>query len=754
MKKLKEKRKINIKKVILIISLLICALFGVAFGFVTVIYNKYDLDIEQLTSINNGIKVYSANGVDTSLYNTNRSIVEINSIPQHVKNAFVATEDKRFYSHNGYDLKRIFKAGFVNLLSQSKSQGASTISQQLIKNAMLTNEKTYTRKIKEIILAIKIEKKFSKDEILEMYLNTIYFGSNAYGIENASRIYFNKSAQNLTLNEACCLAAIIKSPSYYSPINNYDNATERKNLVAKLMFDENYITEQEYISVKNSEIELSDKYEIDHSYEKEAIFEACKLLNLSERELINKNYQIITFKNDELQKAVINSNNEILNKSEKSTNSQLDSLSVVLNNDSQVLAYYSNSKYDLHNLRRQPASTLKPIAVYLPCFQHNILSPASLILDEEINYNGYSPLNADKKFHGQVSVRNAIANSLNIPAVKSLDYLGLKKAKNTLEDFNINISNSDLNLSLALGSVKNGVNMMDLVNAYSTLANMGTYKPYTFIKEILDGNGKVIYSYEKYQEEIAKKEDCFLLTTALKDTAEYGTAKRLSELNIPIASKTGTASNSSGNTDLYNISYTSEHTILTWMANIKDNKLSSDLHSSNQPTEIVKEICAYLYSNHKPSDFVVPTGIEKCAYDIVELETENKFIKPTFSTERYIAYDYFKTNNKPLENSTNKVDLKVELSKSGATISFNAKRNLKYEIVRKDNDGEKILETIKEKNGDIIFNDYNIFKYSEIEYFIKSNNETISNSQIIKPNDYLINQLNNEISSSKKKWYV
>ena len=273
------------------------------------------------------------------------------------------------------------------MVNKSKSQGASTISQQLIKNALLTNEKTYSRKIKEIVLSVKMEKKFNKDEILQMYLNTIYFGSNAYGIENASKTYFNKSAKDLNINEACCLAGIIKSPALYSPKYNYKNAVTRKNLVASLLYKEQKITFEEYQQVLNSPITITNNNSFDFSYEEEAIYEACFLLNITERELLNKQYKIITFKDKNLQNEVVKINKEVINNAEINTNSSLDSLSVVANNEGHVLAYYANSNYNLHKLRRQPASTLKPLAVYLPCISHNILTPATQILDEPINYD-------------------------------------------------------------------------------------------------------------------------------------------------------------------------------------------------------------------------------------------------------------------------------------------------------------------------------------------------------------------------------
>ena len=749
--------KSKAKKFILVLSIMISCLFLSVVGFISFVYHKYDLDIGKLTSLNNGIKVYSASGNDSTLYNTNRSIVDIDELPEHVKNAFISIEDKNFYKHNGYDLKRIAKALFVNATTKSKSQGASTISQQLVKNALLSNEKTYSRKIQEVVLAIKMEKQFSKDDILEMYLNTIYFGSNAYGIENASKIYFNKSAKDLSLNEACCLAGLIKSPAYYSPKTHYENSIERKNLVAKRMLATKNIDKIEYESVLNSQIILNNDEKLDNSYEKEAIFEACNLLNIKERDLINKKYQIITFKQDEIQNEVAVINNEIIENAEQSTNSSLDSLSVVANNEGHVLAYYANSNYNLHNLTRQPASTLKPFAVYLPCFEHNILSPASKILDEPINYSGFTPQNADKTFHGYVSTRFALSHSLNIPAVKALDYLGVKKAKESLSNAGINISNSDLNLSLALGAVKNGVKLLDLLSAYTVLTNQGNLAPLCFVDKILDEHGNIIYSHEKYLSNVFDAGSCFMVNDILKDCAKSGTAKRLASLEIPIASKTGTASNSQGNTDLYNIAYTTEHTILTWIADIDQNSLPSTLLSSSQPTDINKNICSYLYRHHKPYDFNQPENVVKLPYDLIEYESKHIILQPNHDIERYTDYDYFKIDNIPKYAGDNILDLnlKVGVTKMGAIISFDAKKCCKYNILKQTNKGKSVITTIKDQTGLININDKDIFIYDYIEYSIEDEQgNLISKSVKIKPQDYLINLLNNEIISSKKKWLV
>lgn len=749
-----HKPKNKFKYFVLITAILVVVIltsFFVTFG---ILYNKYQLNINKLTSLNNGIKVYSYSGEDTTLYNTNRSIIEIETLPDYVVQAFVDVEDKRFYKHNGYDLKRILKAGVVNVKNGSKSQGASTITQQLIKNALLNNNKTYSRKIQEIILAIKLEKKFDKNEIMEMYLNTIYFGSNAYGIENASKIYFNKSAKDLTLNEACCLAGIIKSPAKYSPKNNLDNCVCRKNLVASLMLENKHITKDEYEKIINETIEIDYDSCLDHSYEEEAIYEACKLLNITERELINKNYQIVTFKDNNLQKQVIEINDSVINKSKTDFNSDLDSLSIVVNNKNQVQAYYVNSNYNLHNMKRQPASLIKPLAVYVPAILHNILTPADKILDEEINYSGFSPNNADNKFYGYISAREALAKSLNVPSVKILDCLGVKKAQQSLENFNIHINKEDLNLALALGAIKNGVSVFDLITAYSTLANLGTYRQLCFVDKILDEDNNVIYSYEDYAEQVADSDSCFIVTDMLKQTATTGTASRLDSLNLPIASKTGTAGGDF-NTDLYNVCYTTKHTMLTWIANVKTNKLPNGMHSSNQPTEINKQICASLYPNGV-DDFSIPKNVVKLPYDLIEYDTNNRVVKPNHNIDRYIAYDYFKIDNPPKEIDSNKNTLlNVVVADNGAKISFKTSKNMEYNLYKRCGKTKILVSTIKENSDEFCYLDNQIFEYDEVEYFIEDGyGSCISEVCKIMPKDYLINKLNNEIYSGKRKWYI
>ena len=742
-------KKSKFNRVLLVLALVICFMFFSIVLALTFFYNRYSLDISKLTSVNNGIMVYSSSGVNNTLYNTNRSIIEIETLPDYVKDAFIDIEDKRFYSHNGFDLKRIAKSAFVNVLDKSKSQGASTISQQLIKNALLSNEKTYSRKLKEIILSIKMEKKFTKDEILEMYLNTIYFGANAYGIENASKIYFNKSAKDLTINEACCLAGIIKSPATYSPKINYSKSISRKNLVANKMFSNGNISKEDYEMIINSPIVLANNVLLDHSYEEEAIYEACQLLNISERELINKQYKILTFKQDDLQEYIIETHKNILSE-------DFDSLSVVANNKGQVKAYYAKSNYNLHDLRRQPASLLKPLAVYLPCLTHNILTPATQILDEPINYSGFSPHNADKQYHGYVTTRDAISQSLNVPAVKALDYLGIKKSKEMLINLGINLDASDFNLSLALGATKKGVKLLDLLAAYTSIANLGKYYHISFVDKILDENNNIIYEYEEFPQIVADNDACFMLTDMLKDCAKTGTAKRLAELNLPLASKTGTTSNGFGNTDLYNVSYTTQHTMLSWVANLKNTILPNGMLSSSEPTDINKHICSYLYSNKDLKDFNQPENVVKMPYDNAELASNHVLVTPKHNIERYINYDYFKADFPPKNiDFIDEINLEAYITRKGIELTFEPKKHLSYKLFKQTKDNLSSIQEISNTCDQVRVCDGNVFNHEEIEYYITDENGKII-SQIVKlrPKDYLINQLNNEIISSKKKWLV
>ena len=360
-------------------------------GFYFYVTNSSNLDKSKLNSASpSTIEIYDKN--NNLIRPKNENLISISKIKKHTKDAFISAEDKRFYSHNGIDFIRIGGAIISNLKSRSFSEGASTISQQLIKNTQLSSEKTITRKLKEIKMTKQLEKSFSKDEILEFYLNNIYFGNGCYGIENASNHYFNKSAENLSIEESALLAGTINAPSLYDIESNFEKANNRKNLILKLMKSYGKISENQYNEAVSSEIKLNIQKQSNSNFlYNEILKEASQKLDISEEKLKNNNYKIYTYIDLNLQNKI----KEIIKSNYSNLDCNPNIASIVTDNKSNgIIAIVGNKK--TFETKRQPGSIIKPILVYAPAFENNTISPATKIVDEKVNIGGYSPENADK----------------------------------------------------------------------------------------------------------------------------------------------------------------------------------------------------------------------------------------------------------------------------------------------------------------------------------------------------------------------
>ena len=446
----------------------------------------------------NTSKIESSKSSSLKIYDINKNLIlsdsekhiSINELSTHTKNAFISAEDKRFFSHKGIDYIRIGGALVSNLKSKSFSEGASTISQQLIKNTLLSTEKTINRKLKEFKLARELEKQYSKNEILEFYLNNIYFGNGNYGIENASNYYFGKSASKLTLAESALLAGTINAPSIYNIQNNTDKALKRRDLILKLMKNQNKISDEELKNALTESVTLNNsKTQNTNQIFKEIIEESCNILNIDENELKNTNLEIYTnfdinFTNS-IDSTIENNYPEI---------SKYDISGLIIDNKSKsVLSTFGNTK--LINNKQQPGSIIKPILVYAPAFENNIISSETKLLDEEINISGYSPKNADNKYHGYVSAKECLKNSYNIPAVKLLNEIGIQNAINFAKKLNLTFSEKDNHLALSLGGFHEGTTLKQLADAYSTFATSGNFSESKYITKIAKNN-KTIYNKE------------------------------------------------------------------------------------------------------------------------------------------------------------------------------------------------------------------------------------------------------------------
>ncbi len=725
--------------------------FGV--GLVTKYNSEISFDKEKLTSCTTKLNIYDNdnNLINYASINGNK-VVSLESLPDYVAKSFISIEDKKFYEHNGLNYKRMVKALITNITSKSIKQGASTISQQLIKNTHLSNEKTFERKIKEILLTDKLEKTCSKDEILETYLNVIYFGNSAYGIEDASLTYFNKPASELSIAESAGLAGIIKSPQYYSPVYNFENFNERKKLVLKNMLKDGYISKDQYETALNEKIKINlNTIKNKLVFENAVIKEACEILKCSEKDIATMGLKIYTTLKCDVQSSLTNT---ILNKNYYQPNRNgftPDSCMICLNSKTgAVEGFYGNGNFNFSTFLRQPGSAIKPILVYAPAFESNIISPLTKIDNSEINIQGYCPQNIGGHNKEFVSVIESLSASLNIPAVKVLDYVGIDKASNFAKKNGIILSKQDNNLNIALGGFTDGINIVDLAGSYTAFANSGYYsKPY-FIEKITTINNREIYSHKQNSVKTMREDTAYLMTDILKKATKNGTSKRLKDLNFDIAGKTGTVgvSGTNYNTDAWSIAYTTDHIVCSWLGN-GDGKNESTLEGNNNggtfATSMVKQVFDEITLNKTPENFKMPESVIELEIDSIQYEKFNKIVPTKNLKECYVMTGLFSKYNLPQENiSDYQTNFKAYLENFETKISFNAYPNYEYILYRVENGKRIKLKTYSNLYKEITETDRNFLTdtdfYYELEY--KKENNIITEST---DNFYVL--------SEQKKWF-
>lgn len=488
-----------------------------------------------------------------------RTLVAFKDIPDTVKYATISLEDQDFYTHHGIKITSIIRAGLKDVVVGGKSQGGSTITQQFIKKALLSDEKTITRKIKEVILALEIEQKFSKDEILGMYLNEIPYGSNAYGIEAASQTFFNKSARDLTLDEAALLASLPQAPSFYSPFGSHtDELKWRQEAALRKMMELGYITKEQAEAAK--QVDVLAKI----SPRQENI--AAPHFVMYIKEYLEKKYgdqvveqgglKVITTldwdKQQAAEKAVRDGAEK--NKAQNASNAALVAMDP---KTGQILAMVGSKDYFDKSIDgnvnvalrdRQPGSSFKPY-VYLTAFTEGY-TPETLLYDVPTNFSTdsgkeYTPQNYDGKFHGPLQMKNALAMSLNIPAVKTLYLSGVNSAINLAKKLGISGLNQPdrYGLSLVLGGGE--VTLLDHVNAYSSLATGGIHHDKAAILKVLDKEGKTLEEYKQSKGERVVEEKYVAMLDHVMSTNEYrapvfGDNNPFKFTDRPVAAKTGT----------------------------------------------------------------------------------------------------------------------------------------------------------------------------------------------------------------------
>ena len=566
-----------------------------------------------------------------------RQSVRYRDIPKKTVQAFVDTEDKRFFSHHGFDLKRIAKAAYNNFRAHAFKQGASTISQQLIKNTHLSQEKTLTRKFKEWKLTRALEKKYSKEEILEKYLNVIYFGHNCFGLEAASRFYFGKSTQELDLADSAILAGLVKSPNNYSPFKNPENCLKRKKSVLNAMLKNGSITTEELQKALQKPLPVASAHKKRFDYA-HAVFDELSALAEANGFTVGGEIEIYTYADPHLQAYL-----------EELSSGYVDSDQIMVVLDTQTNGF-KGFVSSVGNIPRLPGSLLKPLLVYAPALEENVISPATPLLDEKINYNGYSPRNYDGTYHGYVSARESLAKSYNVPAVKLLESVGVQKAAGYLERLSLPVDKEDYSLALALGGMKNGYTFKELISAYATFPNGGSFSSGSFISQIRI-NGVEVYRRTLENKRVFSKETSYLLTDMLKTTAKTGTAKKLRALPFEVAAKTGTVGTNNGNTDAYALSYTTRDVVGVWLGN--DDNTFIECTGGGVPCNYLFSVNEYLNTRYqekgkKIENFSVPEKIVRVALDKQSYyDTHTMLLADAISPVEYTFTELFKKDALP-----------------------------------------------------------------------------------------------------------
>ena len=579
------------------------------------------------------ITYYDKYGNDLFQEREKNDYVELNNISNYVKNSIVSIEDKNFYNHKGFDYLRIAKAMLVNLKSKKLKEGASTISQQYIKNLYLTFDKTWERKIQEALLTLELETHYSKNEILEGYLKTIDFGAGNYGIKEASKYYFNKEPKNLSLAEASIIVGIPKNPSYYNPITNYENAKERQKNVLISMVKNKYISKDEMneaineplnFYAKNDKVELSSIY-----YYRDAVLkELSNIKEIPSSLLDMEGLKIYTNLDKDVQKNLENN----IDKEMKNSSLQVASVVITPSNGKIVALIggkeYSKSQYNrAYSSKRQVGSTIKPFLYYSAL--ENGFTPSSTFLSERTTFNlgdtMYSPKNAGNIYANKnISMLTAIAYSDNIYAMKTHLFLGTDSLSKITKKVGIKTEVKE-NASSALGTTE--INMIDYSNGFITLANEGKHETPHLIEKITDNNGKILYEYKYSNDYILNKKYVYILNNLLTSTYNYSLINYTSPTLVSISNELKgkyAAKSGSTKTDYWTVGYNKDYLMLVWAGNDDNSEVKS------KDSKITKKIWAKTISTIKDNKnewYDIPKGITAAAIDPISGEiNSNGFV--------------------------------------------------------------------------------------------------------------------------------
>ncbi|OXM16476.1 transglycosylase domain-containing protein [Paenibacillus herberti] len=535
----------------------------------------------------------SSNNKVASLASVNSQDAQFNELPKMLRDAFIATEDQRFENHSGIDVIGIGRAIVKDIIARSAVEGASTITQQLARNLFLNQDKTFFRKATEASIAVALENQMSKDEILTMYLNRIYFGNGVYGVKLAAKYYFNSSLEDLKLWQMASLAAIPKAPSYYNPKDEPEDSLQRRSVVLKLMQDQGYITEAQRNEAKAIVYKPLENYSTGSNrnkfmtYVDFAVKEAVKVTGKTEDQIRLGGFKIYTSLNANAQQAVEDAFNDPKNFEESSDDQKAQGAMVIMDHaDGSIKAMiggrdYVRKGWNRATVPRQPGSSFKPITAYGPALETGDYDMNSILRDDKKCYGDYCPTDSNRvKYIGPVSMSQSIKESRNASTVWLLNEIGVSKGVAFSEKLGMPLDKkNDRNLSIALGGLTTGVSPLQMATAYSAFANDGKSVDTHTIDRIEGPDGSNIYEYKSPKsEQLMKEETADAMTAMLQEVLKPGGTGLNAAIDRPVAGKTGTTQHgipglsSSSNRDVWFVGYTPEWTAAVWMGYDKTDK--------------------------------------------------------------------------------------------------------------------------------------------------------------------------------------
>ena len=604
-------------------------LTGIGCGFLTASMNTRPNLAEDLTPSASS-QIYDINGNEiANIHATeNRMPVKISQIPKDLQNAFIAVEDARFYEHSGIDPRGILRALWANISGGGVSEGGSTITQQLAKNAYLTPERTMKRKIQEMFLALQLEREYTKQEILEFYLNQIYFGQGAYGVEAAAKTYFGKDVSALTLNECAMLAGIPKSPNYYSPFNNLEAARARRATVLEQMAKYHYISDSEASRLKREDLKLVRPAAGDTT-------EAAYFIDYVIQGLIDKygadavyksGLKIYTTIDMDMQRAAEAAMKMLPTfETDKNGLAQPQGALVAIDpHTGQIKAMVGGRGTDQFNratmAERQPGSAFKPF-VFAAALE-NRFTPNTIIEDSPIMVGDWEPENYNRNYNGKVTLRYVAEQSLNVPTVKIAQKIGVDKAIYYAQEMGISTfvldgATNDRGLATSLGGLTRGLTPLELTSAYGTFANQGVHVEPTAIIKVLDRNGKILEQAKPKQKNVISEASANDLTSMLQGVITRGTGTGAA-IDRPAAGKTGTTSDYC---DAWFVGYTTDLVAGVWVG-CDDNSALDGMTGGNLPASVWQAFMERATANMPVRQFESGTSYKADAMD--ELKEEGK----------------------------------------------------------------------------------------------------------------------------------